>query len=116
VDEEATKELHQFLTKTLKFLIAFEKYRQTRPLSLEYIARLDIGVMPHPGAPDGLEACYFVNEVTRAPDMTWWEHGDGGARRLSRFWGPVECALLEMVKWHRNQCPPVDFDMSKYIM
>jgi hypothetical protein len=97
-DDEGRKELQKFLTRTLEHLIQIEKGKQARPLSLEYVARLDVGIMPH--RKGELEACYFFNEVTRAPDMTWWAQDKG---RLLRFWSPVEYALLAMVKWHQRR-------------
>jgi hypothetical protein len=102
MDDEGRRELQRYLVKVLMSLCKREQRRQMEPLSITYIVRFDVGILPHSGTFNGNEACYFVNEVTRAPDMTWWEHGDGGAQRLSRFYIPIECALLDMVKWHRE--------------
>ena len=58
-----TTELDDFCIQTLKALSELEKTRQTEPLSIDSLVRVDVGLVLR----NGQTPQYYVNEISRYP-------------------------------------------------
>jgi hypothetical protein len=94
----AHKEIDMFVKNTMQALKARESKRQQYPLSLNYLARVDISIyLALDGNPQ-----YYVNDVSRAPGVHLWEAELSGGATLEKMATYVQKALVESIVSHRN--------------
>src|SRR5262245_2415327 len=95
------KDIETFCLQTLQALLKLEKTRQTEPLSLEHLVRMDIGVFK--GKDDTLN--YYVNEVSRPPCCSLMQLLEVDTNRLEEMAGSVRMGLVQMYDHHCAKFP-----------
>jgi hypothetical protein len=93
--------MESFSIKTLQALIDMETQRQTEPLSLGSLVRMDIGVVKRPNG----EMDYYVNEVSRPPCCSLMVNLEPDTGQLEIMARSVREGLVKMYLHHCNKFP-----------
>lgn len=99
--KEGLDEIETFAHRTLEALIRLEKSRQTEPLSIESLVRIDIGLV----SLEGGKMDYYVNEVSRAPTCSLMQHLEVNANGLEAMAKSVQRGLISMYQHHCTKYP-----------
>jgi hypothetical protein len=94
-------ELDDFCLRSLHALINIEKGRQTRPLAIETLARVDVGLFRDPQG----RLSYWVNEVTRPPWCAQMLHISRNCGALERTAVSLKEGLLSSYDQYRQMYP-----------
>ena len=99
---DGLKEMDEFCRKTLQALSEIENERQTEPLSIDSLARVDISLFR---AENG-SLSYYVNEITRPVTATaLMAHLAGQSTNIEVMAAHVRMGLIECYLHHRKKFP-----------
>ena len=104
ISENAPKglqEIDEFCLEVLRHLSEIEKTRQTEPLSIDSLVRMDIALTRCPNG----DLNYYVNEVTRSPACALMEHLAGQSTNIEVMALSVKNGLIASYLHHCRMYP-----------
>lgn len=95
----ALQQLDDFAIASLNALVELESPRNAGPITLRYMARLDISLV----ANEMGKLSYYINEVTRMPGaMMFSRVGNGGGQQIHHWVPTFAQAISDMMLWHHK--------------
>lgn len=102
-EPQGLEEMDNFCLRALRHLSDVEKTRQTEPLSIDSLARVDIALTRRP---DG-KLNYYVNEITRPPACGLMEHLTGQSTNIEVMALSVRHGLIRSYLHHCKMYPSI---------
>jgi hypothetical protein len=96
-------EMQSFCIRTLQALLKMEKQRQTEPLAIEHLVRMDIGLVKQ----EGENFNYYVNEISRPPCCSLMQNLEPDTGYLEIMAESVREGIVRTYKHHCQKHPGV---------